>query len=146
MRHVLHLARRLLASVVPNRPSRSELEVVRGILNAAEMRLWESMQVMDRRHSLVVLGRRRVLAPPPDRDDDAAALLHDVGKTASRLGAWSRVLATLAGPRWWRFDLYRRHEQIGTEMLRPATSDIVLGILEGTLGARSEALRAADEI
>lgn len=146
MSSLAHLARRLRWSLLPSRVSPAEIAEVRRVLNPHECRIWESMQEMDRRHSLMVLERRRTIAPTPDRDDESAALLHDVGKTASRLGPWSRVLATLAGPRWWRFDLYHRHEQIGLAMLRSITNDVVVGLLEGSLGARSDALREADEI
>ena len=141
-----HLARRLLFSLVPTKVTEAEYALVRDVLRTEEYRLWQSMQAMDRRHSLMVLDRRRLISPEPDRDDSAAALLHDVGKTASRLGPWSRVLATIIGPRWWRFALYHRHEQIGIEVLRARSNTVVLALLEGSLGARSEALRLADEV
>lgn len=141
-----HLCRRLRWSLFPGRTGEASQEDVRLILNPSELRLWSSMQSMDRRHSVMVLERRRSISPAPDRDDEAAALLHDLGKTASRLGAWSRVLATILGPRTWRYDLYHRHESIGVEMLRTASSPTVIDLLEGRMDRRSEALRRADEI
>lgn len=146
MTSVGHLARRLLWSLAPAEPSDVDVAEVREVLTPSEMRLWAAMQRMDRRHSLMVLARRREMSPPTERDDAAAALLHDVGKSVSRLGAWGRVVATIVGPRGWRFRLYHRHDEIGIEMLKPVSNAAVIGLLKGALGPRSDALRRADEI
>jgi len=62
----------------------------------------------------------------------AAALLHDVGKLASGLGTFGRVVATLirARPGWedrrgWRrrVALYRDHPRLGADLLALAGSD-----------------------
>src|SRR4051812_747998 len=52
----------------------------------------------DRRHAAGVARRvEAALGEAADRPVIAAALLHDVGKIASGLGTYGRVVATLAG-------------------------------------------------
>jgi hypothetical protein len=93
--------------------------------------LWRRMTAADRRHAVGVA--RRVQASL-DNDTEApvlaAALLHDVGKIASGLGTFARVVATIAGlvrPRMrdsdGRVSRYLRHDALGAELLTEAGSD-----------------------
>jgi hypothetical protein len=74
----------------------------------------------DQRHALTVASR-------VDDHLCEAALLHDVGKSMSRLGAIPRSLATVADllrlpmPARWRS--YLRHGEIGSEMLQIAGAE-----------------------
>ena len=84
----------------------------------------------DRRHAAGV-ARDVVAALGPDagRPVVAAALLHDVGKVEAGLGTFARVPATILGllggrTRWrGRLGTYLRHDQVGAELLRAASSD-----------------------
>jgi CO/xanthine dehydrogenase Mo-binding subunit len=91
------------------------------------------MMVQDRRHSVMV-GRRFVKHRPNALNSEiAGALLHDVGKSAARLGTFARVLATLVGPRTSRFRQYHDHEAIGAAMLRSINSDeLTISMVEGS--------------
>ena len=87
--------------------------------------------MQDRRHAIVVARRFVALAGQPSRDEVAGALLHDVGKQASGLGTFARVLGTLVGPRGAKFRTYHDHEALGAAMATEAgsTSDTVALIL-----------------
>jgi hypothetical protein len=112
---------------------------VAGVLAPAELELWRRMSGADRRHAVGVAQRVEcalgVEATPPVL---AAALLHDVGKVASGLGTYGRVVATVAGlaagrstAHAWsersgftrKVGLYLRHPELGADMLRIADSD-----------------------
>jgi putative nucleotidyltransferase with HDIG domain len=106
------------------------------------------MMVQDRRHSVMV-GRRFVKHRPNALNSEiAGALLHDVGKSAARLGTLARVLATLVGPRTSCFRQYHDHEEIGAAMLRSINSDeLTISMVEGSCAAElKEALIKADDI
>lgn len=106
------------------------------------------MMVQDRRHSVLV-GRRFVkLRPTASQGEIAGALLHDVGKSVARLGTFTRVLATLVGPRTNRFRQYHDHEKIGATMLRSIGSDeLTISMVEGScVGELRQALNKADDI
>jgi hypothetical protein len=95
----------------------------------------------DRRHAVAVARRTAELLggeAEAGRPVLAAALLHDVGKVAAGLGTWRRVPATLLGrgadrqralalsnSRGFRrrVGLYRRHGELGGDMLALAGSD-----------------------
>ena len=119
------------------------------------------MPAADRRHSVVVALRAEAIlagrgtgarpgaggaagvagidrVEPVARPVLAAALLHDVGKLASGLGTYNRVVATLCGAATkgemallWsetsgyvrRVGLYLRHAPLGADMLAMAGSD-----------------------
>lgn len=134
-----HLARRFMGSLWPFGPRRPDEAWARGQLTTGEQRLWARMSGPDRRHGVAV-GRRieRMLGHEADRAVLAAALLHDVGKVASGLGTYLRVMATLlaglggrAQAREWskargvtrRVGLYLRHPELGADMLALAESD-----------------------
>jgi putative nucleotidyltransferase with HDIG domain len=96
-----------------------------------------------------MVGRRFVkYRPHASQSEIAGALLHDVGKSAARLGTFARVLATLVGPRTSRFRQYHDHEEIGAAMLRSINSDeLTISMVEGSCAAElKEALINADDI
>src|SRR5215210_9133359 len=67
-------------------------------LLGSEQGLWTLMSDSDRRHAISVARRvSTTLGSRADRPVLAAALLHDMGKTASGLATFGRVVATLAG-------------------------------------------------
>ncbi|HVF75482.1 MAG TPA: HD domain-containing protein [Acidimicrobiales bacterium] len=120
----MHLAKRFFGSLVPGGPPTEAEAWVASVLGEGEMALWRRMSGADRRHAVGVA--RRVEAALGERATDpvlAAALLHDVGKVESGLGTFARVVATVVGPRTPRLAQYRRHPEIGAELLRAAGSD-----------------------
>lgn len=166
-----HLVRRFLGSLAPGDVRPPDRAWAEGQLTAREGELWRSMGRADRRHSVAVARRIEVaLGPEATRPVLAAALLHDVGKVASGLGTYGRVVATLSGAaagrdmaEAWsqtrgitrRIGLYLRHEELGADMLALADSDPLTVALvrehswpagERTVpAALAEALRAADD-
>ncbi len=92
----------LLATVLPG-----ELAWLASLLTPAQLALFDSMHVADRRHGLDVvatLRRQRV----EDHDVLLAGLLHDAGKGPS-VGVWPRVAWSL-GEEWgpWVLTIARR--------------------------------------
>ena len=84
----------------------------------------------DQRHAAGVAHEVAArLGPAAERPVLAAALLHDVGKVEAGLGTFARVPATILGlvggrTRWrGRLGTYLRHDQVGAELLRAASSD-----------------------
>jgi hypothetical protein len=134
-----HLAKRFFGSLWPAGPSRQDEEWVQTILSDGELRLWQRMSKVDRRHAVgVARDVERELGDEATGPVLAAALLHDVGKVSSGLGTYGRVVATLAGAAagrsmaeaWTegkgftrRVGLYVRHGAIGADMLAMAGSD-----------------------
>ena len=97
MSKAVHLAKRFVLSLVPSQVEEIERQWVHSVLSLDEFDLWNKMMVQDRRHSVLV-GRRFVkYRPTASHVEIAGALLHDVGKSASRLGTLARVFATLVG-------------------------------------------------
>lgn len=145
-----HLIRRWWGTIRAQPPTRSELDWVRTNLLPQEWTLWASMDWRDQSHSYQVA--RRFVEPmhgesPPSRAAIAAALLHDVGKVASDLTTFERVLATIIGGRSARFRAYFDHESIGLDMCRRAGSDpVTLALLagEGDDATRRRLSRADD--
>jgi hypothetical protein len=119
-----HLAKRFATSLVPGGPPFEAEAWVAGVLSEAEVGLWRRMSGPDRRHAVGVARRVEAAlgeqATPPVL---AAALLHDVGKVRSGLGTFGRVAATLAPVRSPRMEQYRRHPELGAELLELAGSD-----------------------
>jgi len=135
-------------SLVPSQVQQIERQWVQSVLSQSEFDVWNNMMVQDRRHSVLV-GRRFVkLRPTASQGEIAGALLHDVGKSVARLGTFTRVLATLVGPRTNRFRQYHDHEQIGATMLRSIGSDeLTISMVEGScVGELRQALNKADDI
>ena len=134
-----HLVGRFFGSLVPWGPRREDEEWVGETLVPGELELWRRMSRADRRHAAGVARRvQRTLGGEATRPVLAAALLHDVGKLASGLGTYGRVVATLAGAAagrdtalTWskatgvtrRVGLYLRHAELGAEMLALAGSE-----------------------
>lgn len=116
------------------------------VLTPVELVLWSRMDAVDKRHSVEVARRFGALLPSAGRDEVAAALLHDVGKSAVRLGRIGRSVATIAGVTS-SMRTYRRHEAIGEDLLRAAgvnarTVELAAGRVDDDAG---RALRAADD-
>ena len=112
----MHLTRRFFGFLFAKPLTPLEQQEVREILKPELARAFFAQRPEDQRHALDVqrrVGRTRNLAE--------AALLHDVGKTDSNLGALSRALATV----WGGFDLptsgawssYLNHGPLGAERL-----------------------------
>ena len=115
---VFHLAKRFFGYVTSNPPTAGELDAVRGQLSGDLYDLFVTMNLEDQRHAIEVANRI---------DDDAlmeAALLHDVGKSASDVGAMGRSFATIAGalsiPVSGSWRLYLDHGEVGASMLHDA--------------------------
>ncbi len=134
-----HLVRRFFGSLRPGGPSRADDAWARAHLSDAEIELWRRMPNPDRRHAVGV-ARRVVAALGAEATDPvvAAALLHDVGKTASGLRTYGRVVATLSAKvaghdmaaAWSqtrgftrRVGLYLEHPRLGGDLLALADSD-----------------------
>jgi putative nucleotidyltransferase with HDIG domain len=117
------------------------------LLLEGELQLWRRMGAADRRHSIVVARRFENLAADEwTRDEIAGALLHDIGKLDADIGTFSRVVATVVGPRTARFRSYHDHERIGAEMLAAAGSSAVTVDLLIGKGRAAAALAEADNI
>ncbi len=143
-----HLARRFFGAIRPGPPSPADERWALAHLSSGEAEIWHRMNNPDRRHAVAVARAVVATAPrsptPPGRSLDrsvvAAALLHDSGKVISGFRTPARVMATLfwavaneqLADRWLqqcsrgiptRLAQYRRHPQLGSDMLRAAGSD-----------------------
>lgn len=144
MAGLLHLARRFAGSIRPGPPRPGDEAWARGQLTPGELEVWGRMSNPDRRHAVAVARAVVDRWPPvldgPDRPVLAAALLHDSGKVVSGFRTPTRVAATLlwtvlddeTADRWLngpgdglrvRLARYRRHPELGAELLRRAGSD-----------------------
>ena len=72
----------------------------------------------------MVLERFLRVAQEAPKEAHAGVLLHDVGKVASNLNTFQRVVATVVGPRTERFKRYHDHETIGKDLLLSANSSV----------------------
>jgi len=134
-----HLVRRFFGSLRPGGPARAEDAWACAQLLPKEVDLWRQMSGPDRRHAVGVARRVEIaLGHEASRPVLAAALLHDVGKVASGLHTFGRVIATLSAKaagtsyaRAWsnqggftrKVGLYLRHPDLGGDMLALAGSD-----------------------
>ncbi len=116
-----HLARRFLGFVTARPLGPAEQQVIAGILDVDERKLFYAQVAADQRHAYDTMTRTGLGS---ERRGDLvlrAALLHDVGKTASRIGAVGRSLATVLDtfhlPLWSGAATYRNHGPIGAELL-----------------------------
>ncbi len=137
-----HLARRFLWSMRTRGVEPDDDRWARGRLSPSELRLWESMDPVDRAHSVAVA--RRVARWSEESGTVipswvmTAALLHDVGKCGSDLPTWARVITavldrvvpTRTAVAWARregtFGRIGRHltyTDLGASMLDEAGSD-----------------------
>ena len=149
MRRIGHLARRWRTSLDRSPITDADLDVVRGVLTDGEFALWSTMELADRRHSIVVARRFVDLVPSAEDAEIAAALLHDVGKSLAPLGTTERIFATLLEPvvRLRRWDVYYRHEEIGVDMCRRVPSrDRTVVLLTDPNDPLADALRRADDV
>ncbi|MGF1599295.1 MAG: HD domain-containing protein [Acidimicrobiales bacterium] len=138
---IWHLARRFVGSLRPGPPPVDEERWAVDHLRPGEVDLWRRMSNPDRRHAVTV-GRavEAELGPDADRPVVAAALLHDVGKVVAGFRTPARVVATVVwavvdddrrADRWvdatWpplrRLAQYRRHPELGAELLAAAGAD-----------------------
>lgn len=139
--------RRAVGSIDNSAPDRASRDIAAGVLNEAQMALWDAMPGRDRRHSLDVLRRFDLTVPGASGEERAAALLHDVGKTAADLGWFMRVLATVVGPRTARFRTYHDHEELGARLIAGCSDTRTVELVRGsTSDGTADALRRADEI
>jgi len=143
---VFHLVKRFAGSISGSAPSvRDELWAESFLLDG-ELVLWRRLGNVDRRHAIQV-ARRFAVMGSWSRDEMAAALLHDIGKTFSRLSTLERVGATLLGGRTARWRDYHDHERIGLELCRVAgSSSATLAMLSGDESLALSALHRADRI
>ena len=146
MRHVVHLAKRFVLSMVPKQVQVIEQQWVASVLTAHEFDLWNELMLQDRRHSIMVARRYVALRPMANNYEIAGALLHDVGKSVSRLGTLMRVVATIVGPRTTRLRVYHDHETIGANMLRTIGSDsTTIAMVQGSCSPELKALLAMSD-
>ena len=144
--NVVHLARRFVTSLSRREPPSVDTAWALAQLLPGEAELWQGMAVQDRRHSLLVARRFVALDGTVTRDQIAGALLHDVGKLASGLGTFSRVVATIVGPRTDRFRRYHDHEELGAEMAQAAGSSAETVELVRGRGPAASKLAIADHV
>lgn len=92
---VRHLVARFFGSLRPRPLTANDVGLVERTLTPAELACWQRLGLADRAES--VATARAAMAELGAGADDrwvAAALLHDVGKTATRLGPFRRAGAT----------------------------------------------------
>lgn len=115
-----HLIRRFFGFLQARPPGPAEQANLREHLGEDEAALFWDQQYQDQRHALDV-ATRVVAARGHDRVAIRAALLHDIGKRHSRLGAVSRSLATVLDaaqlPLPARLAAYRSHGPLGAREL-----------------------------
>lgn len=117
----MHLVRRFFGFLTAVPLSPGEQQQVRDLLRPALARLFFAQRHEDQRHAFNV--QQSVAGTDAIAE---AALLHDVGKTHSGLGAFSRSLATLLNgiglPTRGRWKIYLDHGNIGADMLTEANA------------------------
>lgn len=132
LRRIRHLTKRFIVALWPAGPSALESKWAEGFLWEGERRLFAALPNHDRRHLIGVARRVEAsLGPLSEERWIAAALLHDVGKSHSRLGPIGRALATIwievkgidgvadSKGRWsQRVSLYAMHPSLGGDDIR----------------------------
>lgn len=132
-------------------------EVVASILNAQEMILFQHQSLPDKSHCFRVM---RLLEDSGQKDQDllAAAILHDAGKTKTKMAWWDRPLVVLSeafipslaeqwakgsGKGWSRpFVIKARHAEWGAEEASAAgSSDLTVELIR----RHHEASRSLEE-
>jgi hypothetical protein len=122
-----HLVRRFVGSLWPAGPHPRDEAWARFHLSDSERALWAQMSGPDRRHAVAVAQR----VATTDQSAIPAALLHDVGKVASRLGPLRRAAVTALAiavgrdrlaRRSGRMGRYLRHDILGAQLLEQAGS------------------------
>ena len=141
-----------------------ELALVRRVLPAGGVALFESMAVADRRHGLDV-AEKLLRAGHDDPDLLAAAILHDAAK-GRRMRLWHRIAGVLLealapsvlrrladpSPASWRhpLHLYLHHEPMSAELATsagcsPRLSGFITGETTDPDAPLLRALKAADD-
>jgi hypothetical protein len=143
-RAIWHLAARFVTSLPPTPPPPADEAWADQHLLAGERDLWIELSNQDRRHSALVARRFVDVRPTASRAEISGALLHDVGKIECRLGTFSRVVATVVGPRTERFAAYHDHVAIGARMAAAAGSDPATVELIAGEGPAYAALEVSD--
>ncbi|MCI0679110.1 MAG: hypothetical protein L0Z63_08750 [Actinobacteria bacterium] len=120
-RSLPHLAHRFF-EVLRAKPLDAEEEALaKSWLDDGLWALFTGQQTADQRHGFHAGAKLRNVGRP---DLAVAAMLHDVGKTASRLGVIGRsvatVLMTLRAPMSPRMRMYRDHGELGARTLETA--------------------------
>jgi hypothetical protein len=156
-RHGRHLVERFFGHLSASALSPAEQQLVADRLDEHGTALFFAQGVADQRHAFDVA---ELVAETLPGDDEVyvAALLHDVGKRHSRLGALGRTVATIldgvGAPMTARMRWYRRHGMAGAADLASAGYDgLVVAFAANHPGPRPEgvdpvawdALVAADE-
>lgn len=109
--------------------------------------MWSAMQMADKVHSVMVLRRFIEVKPAATTAEKCAVLLHDVGKSASRLSTFGRIVATCIGGRTPRMRMYLAHEAIGARMLEGISNQLTISLVRGDGPEDMQgALRVADDI
>jgi len=140
----MHLMRRFFGFLFAMRLMPSEQQQVRDALDPGLARLFFAQRFEDQRHGFTVyqrVGGRANLAQ--------AALLHDIGKTESDLGALERSLATLwdglGRPTSGRWQSYLAHGGSGARMLEEIDADsLAVNFAQHHPGPCPEAINPAD--
>jgi hypothetical protein len=125
-----HLVTRFFGSLRPRPPGADDLAFAQRTLTPAEYACWQRLGAADRVESLTTAHAASVaLGPGADDRWLAAALLHDVGKTATRFGPFRRAgataLAIVLGERRVRawpnaIGRYVDHDECGARLLEQA--------------------------
>lgn len=116
---MLHLVRRFLGFLTAKPLSPGEQSFVARSLTPDLQRLFYTQRFEDQRHAVIVATR------VDDRPHLVeAALMHDIGKSTTGLGAFGRSFATLWArtslPVWGEWRTYLEHGPIGADLLERA--------------------------
>jgi hypothetical protein len=136
---IVHLSGRFVRALWPAAPPADDVAWVESVLTPEGFLQFRRQPNHDQRHAIgVARDVQARLADTPHADDPrwlSAALLHDIGKLDSRLGVYSRVVATVSGAAagrehaaaWSesrgftrRVGLYLRHAELGADRIRLA--------------------------
>jgi len=127
LRNLPHLVRRFFGHVASTSLTPAEQDEVRAALGDDRLAsLFFRQSAPDQRHAVTVATRFRAVRPG-DMDGYRAALLHDVGKAATSVGAVGRSMATvgdaLSVPMPASWHTYRDHGPVGAAALQAAGAD-----------------------
>lgn len=135
MSGAVHLVRRFLGSIRPGPPAADDVAWLRSFASVDEVALFDRMSNPDRRHALAVARAVDAELGGADPVVLVAAVFHDVGKVVCGYRTPARVVATLVwtvvpheraeawsqrGAPWRRLGEYRRHPELGAELLEAA--------------------------
>jgi putative nucleotidyltransferase with HDIG domain len=134
-----HLSGRFVRALWPGPPRADDVAWVERVLTPNGFALFRRQPNHDQRHAIGVARDVEARLADTEYADDprwlSAALLHDIGKLASGLGVYGRVVATVSGAvagrdhagAWSassgftrRVGLYLRHAELGADRLRLA--------------------------